>query len=355
MLSRWQHDWRVKVIKSTKWYFCLSLVICFTQTINLKPSRLLSLSSFKQGKPALMAQTLSENQLFKKLIERAASAYKEERFREATQYFERAMVLNPNPNIYWNLAVCYYKLANYPKALSNANAYLKEGSPNKKMRRKVEAKKKDILYHLQKAYLSPKTRPGLETPQRPFSRNDKKSNRPNSQELPRNLGSRPLDVFEMESQEKVPNNNTTFSNQARGGSYSNANDQVGNLGRRNLILWGSMAGALLASSVGLHLYGDHIWDNRPLGGGSSAQDTRREALLVSWVGDGMLALGVTSLVVGLISYTDHMGEAKLNSNTQTDTSHKFSSIGHISFTILQSQNTRQPRANGGLLGWQFIF
>ena len=355
MLSRWQHDWRVKVIKSTRWCFCLSLVICFTQTINLKSSSLLSLSSFKQGKPALMAQTLSENQLFKKLIERAASAYKKERFSEATQYFERAMVLNPNPNIYWNLAVCYYKLANYPKALANANAYLKEGSPNKKMRRKVEAKKKDILYHLQKAYLSPKTRLGLETPQQPFSRNDKKPNRPNSQELPRNLGSGPLDVFEMRLQDKAPNDATTFSNQNRRDSYLDGNDQANNLGRRNLIVWSSVAGVLLAGSIGLHLYGDHIWDNRPLGGGKSAQDTRREALLVSWVGDGMLTLSVTSLVVGLISYSDHMGMAQTDSNTQTDTSYKFSSIGHVSFTILRSQNTRQPRANGGLLGWQFIF
>ena len=350
MLSRWQHDWRFKVIKATRWCFCLSLIICFSQAVNLKQSKLLSLSSFKQSQPVLMAQTLSEDQLFKKLIERAASAYKKERFKEAIQYFERAMVLNLNPNIYWNLAVCYYKLANYPKALANANAYLKKGSPNKKMRRKVEAKKKDILYHLQKAYLSPKARP-----QRPFSRNDQKSNRPNPQESPRSIGLGPLDVFEMRPEDKTPNHSRLVPNQTRGDSYLNGNDQVSHLSRHNLVVWGSMAGVLLAGSIGLHLYGDHIWDNRPSGGGSLAQDARREALLVSWVGDGMLALSITSLIVGLISYTNHVDEAQINPNTQTDASHEFSGISHISFTILQSQNTRQPRANGGLLGWRFIF
>ena len=57
-------------------------------------------------------------------------------------------------------------------------------------------------------------------------------------------------------------------------SYNRSN------GKRNLIVWGSVAGVILASSLGLHMYGDHIWDNRPLGGGTPAQDARRQALLV---------------------------------------------------------------------------
>lgn len=347
MLSIWQHSWREKLTKSTKWYFYCPLIVCCTQIVDLDGFKYSTFSSISQIGSGVMAQTLSEDQLFKKLIERAGTAYKKKSFKEAAQYFERAMVLNPNPNIYWNLSVCYYKLADYPKALANANAYLQKGSPNSKMRTKVEAKKKDILYHLQEAYLSPKAKT--------FSANKQENGTTqnptllNPRDNQRRIRPDSSEMFEMSSPKSLNsvNNMSDRYPQSTNIAYNRPS------GKRDLIVWGSVASVLLVSSLGLHMYGDQIWDNRPLGGGTPAQDARRQALLVSWVGDGALALGLTSLVVGLVSYLNHMEESQ--STSTAFNSYKSAGSGYVSFELLQSQNTRQPRVNGGLLGWQLNF
>ncbi len=353
MSSKWQQHWRKKAKRSIYWYLCLLLSVCFTQSINVRVfERALGVNHGELF--SLRAQTLSEDQLFKKMIERAAAAYKEKRFKDAIQHFERAMMLNPNPNIHWNLAVCYYKVANYQKALSNTNAYLENGSPSEKMKRKVEAKKKDILYHLQRAYLAPKVNPN---DSQPVATVEQKQPVISQRPAPI-INPEPLDMFEMNPQaiqdepaQKAPPN--SYGGTSQESNYSSN-------GKRNLIIWGSVSAVLLASSIGLHMYGDQVWETRPNGGGTLAQEARRDALLFSWVGDASLALSLTSLVIGLISYVNDADNSYSQYQTQMGGAQNNSTLGHISFELLSnptlaSPNTRQPSANGGLLGWQFTF
>ena len=69
-------------------------------------------------------ELLSEDQLFQKFIERATSAYKDKRYEAAIKHYEGALMVRSNPNIHWNLSVCFYKLRRYKEALSHANEEL---------------------------------------------------------------------------------------------------------------------------------------------------------------------------------------------------------------------------------------
>ena len=107
-------------------------------------------SSMLSARQVYAQSNVCEDELFKQMITQAGIAYKERRFEDAIKYFEDAMLLRSNPNIHWNLSVCYHKLKNLQKSLYHINLYLKEGNPTKDMKLKVESRRREILRELKR-------------------------------------------------------------------------------------------------------------------------------------------------------------------------------------------------------------
>lgn len=314
----------------------------------LSPIGLSSHQTISTHGQAWAEDTLSEDQLFGKIIERATSAYRDKKYQDAIKYFKRAMMFRSNPNIHWNLSVCYHKIGAYQKSLFHANEYLGNGSPNQKMRTKIKARKRELLKHLQQKYLAPQSE----------STNSKATSKSESIDIP------PLRPNRSQTLRPSSPENIAIGKQP---IASHASSQK--TGRRNAIISGSVGATLLASSFGLHLYADSVWDSRPSGGGAAAQEAKRQALLVSWVGDGLLVLSLTSLIVGAITYFNLSNEEQpqaclectqsrrgfLNVKRQS-TKPITQTLGIPTFSLLHNPSRETKlEYHGGLLGWLIKF
>ena len=212
---------------------------------------------------------VSEDELFQQMIAQAGIAYKESRFQDAIKYFEDAMLLRSNPNIHWNLSVCYYKLKNLQKSLYHINLYLKEGNPSKDMKNKVESRRRELLGELKRKL-------------------DVTSHHSviSSDSMPNFFPGEPADQHS--DQQLQPEN--------RQGTIAQASNQ------KTSLIWGIAALGSFAISTGVHLYADSIWASRPSGGGSVARQARDDALTTSWTGDAFLAVGLTAAVISFFYY-----------------------------------------------------
>ena len=218
--------------------------------------------------------SIDEDQLFTQMITQAGRAYKEGRFRDAIRRFESAMLLEPNPNIHWNLAVCYHKVGDPQKALYHVNLYLERGNPSAKMRAKAQSKRVELLKEIKQRLDGgvPSVRPDTAPLAPP---------RPTTSEPDFNPSATRYDM--------TPS--------------SSVSPQLSRVDReRRALLWGISSLGSLAIGSGVHLYADSIWAGRPSGGGPDAQDARRSALITSWTGDVFLVLGVASAVVAGVYY-----------------------------------------------------
>jgi hypothetical protein len=220
---------------------------------------------------------VSEDALFKQMIAQAGKAYSEHRFLDAIKHFEDAMLLRVNPNIHWNLSVCYYKLKNLQKSLYHINLYLKLGNPNEDMKRKVEQRRLELLREL-KRRLDGTSKPSIVSPD----------------SMPQNSDYNGANLEDSLAQDSTKDPAMTPQS-----AYE-----------RKLLLWGIAAVGSFALSAGIHLYADSIWASRPSGGGSIAQEARRHALITSWTGDGFLVLGLTAAVIGGMHYWDQSTSSK---------------------------------------------
>lgn len=304
---------------------------------------------------------LSEDQLFKQFIERATSAYKSNQYEAAIKHFEGALMVRSNPNIHWNLSVCFHKLGRFKEALFHANEYLTKGSPSQKMRAKVEGRKQEILMALQRSLLvEPKAEP---LPQQMTAT------------PPPKFPVRPQVIKPEQTQNELDRERSFQANLARSNpnrpmqeTWTRPQAQVLQPAPREdwfslysqSVIWGSISAALLSSSVGLHLYGDSVWDNRPAGGGIDAQDARRGALLFSWIGDGCLALGVTSLALAIHSYvrTSQRSSDMACLKCSAPSDHILVS-GGPTFRLLHTDQIHgedvREQLHGGVFGWRLRF
>ena len=286
---------------------------------------------------------VSEDDLFKQMISQAGKAYREGRFPDAIKHFEDALLLRANPNIHWNLSVCYYRLKNLQKSLYHINLYLKQGDPSPKMKRKVEARRVELLRGLK----------------RRLDGGDRQLMTVSPDSMPRSqlYDDRPLEVDQIQT--------------SRGRQRSSATRKRG-----KALLWGIAALGSFAVGAGVHLYADSIWASRPAGGGSIAQEVRDDALITSWTGDGFLIFGLVAAVVGGVYYwsepstTSQIAVSSCASCLPFEvqasrwgvpTLSLLSSKRHVSRDSAQSsgrlssQIRPQKRHTGALLGWHLSF
>ncbi len=316
-------------------------------------------SLIKQIIPSSYAEKmLSEAQLFREVIEQGTSAYKRGEYQAAIQHFEGALMVRSNPNIHWNLSVCHHKLGHYKEALFHANEYLEKGSPSMKMRAKVEKRKKEILRLLQQVLLRPKD------------------------------GERSKDQSEFTSTPSLPNTETTLpppypydqppvaTKKVESSLTPVAPSSSAKRTQRNYsktIIWASLTAALLGGSVGLHLYGDSSWANRPSGGGQNAESARRKALLYSWMGDGLLVLSMASLALTVNSYMNStrvmvssacthctLDQGLRQSAMTIEHPQRESRAAILNGTPMIRLLSHSPQSSrrvyhGGLLGWRLTF
>ena len=273
------------------------------------------------------AEGAREDELFRKMISRAALAYKAKRYREAITHFESALVLRPNPNIHWNLSVCYYKLKVYREALSHANQYLELGSPSDAMKEKVEARKAELLRELERR---------LEEDQAPVS---VLSPMPEA-----DLQPSPTDVEDQDSKVSQTQSQSEISSSTQSG-----------------IIWSIIAVGSFGVSAGVHLYADSIWASRPTGGGEPAEDARNEAITASVVGDLFLVFGLASAVVsGVYFFTDTDGSQKAQQQSSLDQSWGTPVVEPVVTRVNMAASAGQRSKSdwsvtGALLGWRIFF
>lgn len=251
-------------IKFRRWICTLLCGLSLSVASALSPRLDLMISS------AAAQNSVDEDQVFAKMISKASEAFQEHRYQEAIAHYESALVLKDNPNIHWNLSVCYYKLKIHRKALFHANQYLELGSPPPKIREKVEARRAELLRALER---------GLDD-----------QGTPSSTPSVSPLSSPPATVAQtpVQTQEQDP---VVESAPAPGASS-----------RTKSIIWSLVAVGGFGIGSGIHLYADSLWASRPAGGGVEALDVRRDALYISGVGDIFLVLGLTSIVVASVYF-----------------------------------------------------
>lgn len=225
------------------------------------------------------AQT-TEGAIFHKMTVRAGEAYKAKRYREAIKHYEDALVLRFDPNIHWNLYVCYHKLKNLPKALHHVNEYIRLGRLSPKLRQKAEARRAKLLSALE-------ARLDSRSDIRPVPLNDREAGVRRSDNERSDVDQR----WSSPSQQSQ-----TAHSDASSGSLSLTSHQ------KRGILWGGLGLGGLIIGVGAHLYADSVWAGRPADGSAEAQSARRRAITTSWVGDGFLITGLACLTVGALNY-----------------------------------------------------
>lgn len=317
---------------------CLSIqgFMVLTVTMFLMNVEVSREESWTLTAPASAQERVDEDQLFNQMISKAGEAYKASRFREAIKQFEGALLLRSNPNIHWNLSLCYQKIGNPQKALYHVNLYLEEGDPSPAMRSKVDSKRSELLQQMQQRLDG-----GVQ------------SVRPNTSPLePSSLSDPPA---------PIP---STFELNAERSDESSREKR-----QHRALLWGITALASFAVSTGVHLYADSVWASRPEGGGSKAQEVRRNALITSWTGDVFLAFGVAASIVAGVYYWGDSAEPP-QAVKQSDPASLYvrasqaSAWGVPTLQLIRSADTRGEQMHderdasevrGALMGWRLSF
>lgn len=271
------------------------------------PKEIYSLYAKKPSNP--------EDELFIALVKKATQSYGKKNYKAAVNYFEKALLLKPtNTNIHWNLAGLHRKLNQLDQALSHLNDYLKDRTLSKKRRKKAKDRRQQVLSEMKERYLSPNG--SFDT----HAKNPKPQGR-NTQVTPPPISSN-------------DSSNPNSSNQLE--EYSDHSEDQHD---RLWIIWGVTGLSLSALSVGLHVYADMTWQSRPIGGGKTAMSLQDNATTVSWIADGFLLAGISTLGISLYYFLQNSANTTMMTMT-TKTHDPMVRLGMNTLLLDQSESQR---------------
>jgi hypothetical protein len=259
-----------------------------------------------------------EDELFIALVKKATQSYGKENYKAAVNYFEKALLLKPtNTNIHWNLAGLHRKLNQLDQALSHLNDYLKDQTLSKKRRKKGKNRRQQILSEMKERYLSPN------------GTLDANAKTPKPQDKNTQITPTPASSNDSSIPAHSPNRSEEYSNNSQ--DYHD----------RLWIIWGVTGLSLSALSVGLHVYADMTWQSRPVGGGKTAISLQDDATTVSWVADGFLLAGISTLGISLYYFL----KQSANSTTTMTTKNNDPMVRISMNTLILDQNESQQTAS----------
>ena len=222
-------------------------------------------------------QNSKEEELFKALMKQSQEAYKREDFQLAINLIKKALLFKKDSMLHRNLSAAYKKLKQYDKAIHHMDQYMKMTKLSTRERKKMLAKRQEMLIAMQEQ-LNPS-----------FNTN------PTQQPSPRNQAN------------TNNNNNNSSSNQNQQPIQSSTQmkpspQASSRSGNHSWLIWGIVGLSSSVLSLGLHLYADSTWQNRPTGGGTQVEELQQTAYTTSWIGDGFLLVGVVSLGISVYQY-----------------------------------------------------
>lgn len=234
---------------------------------------------------------------FKRYVDQAVKAYKEERFEEAIVFFEKALKLKPEYRLHWNLAILYERTDQLKLSLFHMDEFLKDPKLKSNDRSKVQTRRAKILQLIEDK---------KKTKQNHFQA------RSNSYPVPTHTQTQPSPN---PTPTPTPNFTSIQTQPAQGFTTALPEPQLVEVERvrisdsspsRGIPAWGywMMGGVLVGgSSLAVHLYANSIWEDRPntLAG---ARDAQSEAYTFSLIGDILLVGSLASVSIAIWKWSD---------------------------------------------------
>lgn len=234
---------------------CLCLIAVCTPEVSLAKPR---------AKPRV---TSSSRTKFKRYVDDAVKAYKEERFEDAIASFEEALKLKAEYRLHWNLAVLYERVGRIELALTHVDEFLKDPKLKLKNRHKAEGRRAEMIRELEERRLKAIAQP----------------------DAPSQVSPQPSPHVETQVVEVERVN------------ISEPIDQ----GRSTWGYWAIGGGLLGIGSLWAHLRADSIWeDGQEPSQSITKQEAQSLATTHSIIGDILLIGSLTSLSIAVWKWSD---------------------------------------------------